>query len=41
VQATREAPIRGGDSLEVEKAIAAVDDAALVPTGRRAHVWLA
>ncbi len=40
VQAGRKAPIRGDVYLTAEKVIDAIDDAALVLTGRRDHFWL-
>ena len=40
VQANRKVPIRGEVYLASEKVMDAIDDAALVPTGRRDHFWL-
>ncbi len=40
VQAGRKAPIRGEVYLAAEKIIDAIDEAALVLTGRRDHFWL-
>jgi hypothetical protein len=40
VQACRKTPIRGEEYLAAEKVQEAIDDAALVLTGRRDHFWL-
>jgi hypothetical protein len=40
VQANRKTPIRGKVYLASEKVIDAIDDAALVLTGRRDYFWL-
>jgi hypothetical protein len=40
VQANRKTPIRGEVYLATEKVMNAIDDAALVLTGRRDHFWL-
>lgn len=40
VQAGCKAPIRGDAYIAAEKVIEAIDDAALVLTGRRDHLWL-
>ena len=40
VQAGCKAPIRGDAYIAAEKVIEAIDDVALVLTGRRDHFWL-
>ncbi len=40
VQANRKVPIRGEVYLASEKVMDAIDDAALVLTGKRDHFWL-
>ncbi len=40
IQANRKTPIRGEVYLTAERALNAIDDAALVLTGRRDHFWL-